>query len=123
MYSSFREHGIILNFRLPQGRAVVCNDDELALSATQGFQGGLVSQGELATLHDKSKPVVDALLGLFCFLSGHHGSVPEQKRSRPLELWRWRSAENLNNQCSLLFIRARVLKVSLLIYERESERE
>eukprot|EP00960_Hanusia_phi_P063703 765542-Hanusia_phi.AAC.1 len=37
------EHSVVLDLRLAEGRAVVADDDELALARPEGLEGGLVS--------------------------------------------------------------------------------
>ena len=53
------QHGIVLNFALAQGRAIVGNQDQLRLALSQCLQGRLVAQAVLATLHDQLQPRID----------------------------------------------------------------
>ncbi|MEJ4983597.1 hypothetical protein SKA94_15150, partial [Enterococcus faecium] len=68
----FRQHSIILNLRLPERWAVVGNYNQLSFGVSEGLENGLVPQGEFATLHDQSQPVVDALMSLLRLLRRHH---------------------------------------------------
>jgi hypothetical protein len=68
--SDLSQHSIVLNFRLPKGRAVVSNDNELRLGVPESPEDGLVAERVLATLHNKLQLVVDVVRGLL--LHGHH---------------------------------------------------
>lgn len=84
--TSLGQHGVILELRLAEGRAVAGNDDQLGcmkrwsishssfskahvqqflisltLALTESLQGGLVAQGVLARLGDKLETGVDGL--------------------------------------------------------------
>ena len=65
MNTSLCQHGVILNFRLPERRTVVWDEDEFSFARSKRFESGFVAQCVFATLHHKSKTSVDALLGLF----------------------------------------------------------
>lgn len=65
MHARLREHGVVLDLGLAHGRAVVRDDDELALAAAEALEGSLEAEGVLAGLHDERQPGVDVLLGLF----------------------------------------------------------
>lgn len=47
------QHGVVLELRLAQRRSVSGNDDQLGLASTEGLEGGLVTEGDLSTLHTK----------------------------------------------------------------------
>lgn len=49
---------------VPDGRAVVGDDDKLGLARAQCLEAGLVAQRVLARLHDQRQTAVDALLAL-----------------------------------------------------------
>jgi hypothetical protein len=55
------EHGIVLNLRLAQRRAVVRDDDQLGGALAQGLQGRLVAEQVSARLHDEREARVDRL--------------------------------------------------------------
>jgi hypothetical protein len=74
VHAGLGEHGVVLDLGLAQGRAVVGDDDELALAAAQRLERGGVAQRVLAGLHDQRQPVVDGLLRLLGLLGGHHGA-------------------------------------------------
>jgi hypothetical protein len=59
--SSLGEHGIVLDFCLSDGGAVVGEDDELGLAVSQRAQGGLVAEHVLATLDDEGELAVNVL--------------------------------------------------------------
>lgn len=40
------QHGVVLELRLPQGRSVASNDDELGLASTEALEGGLVAESD-----------------------------------------------------------------------------
>jgi len=40
------KHSVVLELRLPQGRGVASNDDELGLAGAQALEGGLVTQSD-----------------------------------------------------------------------------
>jgi len=69
------KHSVVLDLRLAQGRAVIADDDELALPRPEGLERALVPQGVLARLHDESKARVDGLGRLLDLLLGRHGAV------------------------------------------------
>jgi len=62
------EHGVVLNLRLAEGRAVARDDDELSLAAAERLDGGLVAEAVLATLHDKRQLGVDVVRRLLLVL-------------------------------------------------------
>jgi len=73
------QHSIVLVFRLPQRRTVVSNDNQFVSDDNQfpfrtlkGFENSFIPKGILSTLHDKSEPLVDALMSLLGLLCGHH---------------------------------------------------
>lgn len=59
--SSLGEDGIVLNFSLPDGGAVVGEDDELGLTVSQRAEGRLVAEHVLATLDDERELAVNVL--------------------------------------------------------------
>jgi hypothetical protein len=42
------KHSVVLELRLPQGRSVASNDDELGLASAQALKGGLVAESDPA---------------------------------------------------------------------------
>jgi len=79
--SDLSQHSIVLNFRLPKGRAVVSNDHKLRLGVPKSPEDGLVAERVLAALHNKLKLVVDVVRGLLRLLCGHHGCAPRRSDS------------------------------------------
>ena len=53
------------------GAVYAHNDDQLRLAAPERLQGGLVSQSDLAGLHDQGQTGVDAVGILLVLLGGH----------------------------------------------------
>ena len=82
VHARLGQHGVVLDLGLAQRRAVVGDDDELALAASQRLERGGVAQRVLAGLHNQRQPVVDRLLRLLRLLGGHHGAGA-CARSRP----------------------------------------
>merc|ERR1712045_158626 len=70
--SGLGQHGVVLDLRLPEGRSVVGNNDELGLAQPEAVEGLLVAQEALARLHDKGETRVDALIALLDLLLGSH---------------------------------------------------
>lgn len=66
------KHGIVLDLRFSQRRAVVGDYNQLPFGVAKRTKNGLVTEIVLAALHDESEPVVDALMGLLSFLGRHH---------------------------------------------------
>ena len=62
---------LTLELRLPQGRGVSGDDDELGLASSQALEGGLVAEGDLTGLHHKRKARVDGVGGSLVLLGGH----------------------------------------------------
>jgi hypothetical protein len=58
------EHGVVLDLRLAQRRAVAGDQDQLGGALAQGLQGGLVAEGVLARLHAQCEAVVQRVGGL-----------------------------------------------------------
>lgn len=46
MHGSLREHGVVLQLRLAQRRAVASNEDQLGLAGTEGLHGGFGAHGD-----------------------------------------------------------------------------
>ena len=46
MDRGFGQHGVVLEFRLAEGRCVAGDDDELSLAVAEGLEGALVSEGD-----------------------------------------------------------------------------
>lgn len=69
------EHGVILDLRLAEGRAVFGDQDELGLARSELLEGLLVTEGELARLNNKLELGVDRLgvLGGLALLDGGIG--------------------------------------------------
>jgi hypothetical protein len=44
------QHGVVLELRLPQGRGVAGDDDELGLAGAEALQGGLVTESDPTTV-------------------------------------------------------------------------
>ena len=65
---------LTLELRLPQGRGVSGDDDELGLASSQALEGGLVAEGDLTGLHHKRKARVDGVGGSLVLLGGHRCS-------------------------------------------------
>jgi hypothetical protein len=81
------KHSVVLKLRLPQGRSVASNDDELGLASSEALEGGLVAKGDpkrsvcrsssvallhvLARLHHKREARVDGVSGSLVLLGGH----------------------------------------------------
>lgn len=59
--SSLGEDCVVLDFCLPDGGAVIGENDELGLSGSEGAEGRLVAQHVLATLDDEAELVADVL--------------------------------------------------------------
>lgn len=72
VHASLGQHGVVLDLGLAERRAVVGDDDELALATTKRLERGGVAQRVLAGLHHQGQPVVDRLLRLLRLLCGHH---------------------------------------------------
>lgn len=60
-HSGLRQHRVVFDLRLSDGRAVVGEDDQLGLTAAQTAQSGPVAQHVLAALNDEAQLVVDVL--------------------------------------------------------------
>ena len=56
---NFGQHGVILNLRLSDGRAVAGNEDQFGFSVSEGLQGGRVSQTTLSGSLQQSNFSVD----------------------------------------------------------------
>ena len=65
---------LTLELRLPQGRGVSGDDNELGLASSQALEGGLVAEGDLTGLHHKRKARVDGVGGSLVLLGGHRCS-------------------------------------------------
>lgn len=72
MDASLGQHGIVLHFRLPEGRCVVGQDDQLGFTLADHLLGLLVSQNIFTAFHHQLETGVDGLQGLFRLLSGNH---------------------------------------------------
>ena len=59
-------------FQLPQGWAVVGEDDQFRFALSDHFQSLFVPQHVLSTFHNQLEPRVDRLQWLFRLLCGHH---------------------------------------------------
>ena len=62
------QHGVVLELRLAERRGVASDDDELGLAGAQALQGRLVTESDLARLHDQRQARgqgVGVLLRLF----------------------------------------------------------
>lgn len=59
------QHGIVLDLRFPEGRAVVGQDDQLGFPLTDHLLGLFVAQDVLSTLHHQLESGVDGLHRLF----------------------------------------------------------
>jgi hypothetical protein len=70
--SALGKHGIVLNLRLAQRRAVRRDDDKLSLGVSQSLDSGLVTKSRLSRSHHKLKLGVDGLHSLLRFLSRGH---------------------------------------------------
>ncbi len=75
MNAGLGKHGVILDFGFSEGRAIVGDDNKLALASPERLECGAVAQGILPRLHHQSQPVVDALLRLLSLLHGHHPAL------------------------------------------------
>ena len=60
------KHGEVLELRLPQGRGVAGNQNQLGLAGAERLEGALVSEDDLAGLHDKGHLGVWRRRGLAC---------------------------------------------------------
>lgn len=58
---SLRKDSVVLDLRLPDGGAVIGENDELGLSGSERAKGRLVTQHVLATLDDETELVADVL--------------------------------------------------------------
>merc|ERR1719359_635243 len=76
VHAALREHGVVLEFRLPEGRAVARDQEQLGLSLAERLQRGLVPEGRLPTLHHQGQTRVDVVSSLLLVLShvGKHDS-------------------------------------------------
>jgi hypothetical protein len=72
MDSALGKHGVVLNLRLAQRRAVGRDDDKLCLGGSQSLDSGLVTKGRFSRSHDELELGVDGLNGLLRFLSRGH---------------------------------------------------
>ncbi len=68
VHGALRQHRVVLQLRLAQGRAVLGNDHELRATLAQRVQGRLVADPVLATLHDQPKAAVDRVVLLIALL-------------------------------------------------------
>lgn len=83
------QHGVVFQFRLPQGRSVASDDDKLGLACAQALECRLVAKSDpkqsvrreelrrrgseyvLARLHNKRKARVNGVGGSLVLLWGH----------------------------------------------------
>merc|ERR1719296_137887 len=65
------EESVVLNLGLPEGRAVVGDDDQLGLSLAEGLQSRLVPEGVLSGLDDQTELGPDGVALLLGRLGGH----------------------------------------------------
>lgn len=96
--TSLGKHGIVLNLRLLEGRAVVGDDDEPSLSLTEGLEGALVAESVLSTLHHEGETRVDALHSLLLWAC---------KKTRTRTRSRNRNRKQKNNKIRESHTRAR----------------
>jgi len=71
---SLGQHGVVLDFRLAEGRAITSDEDELGLATTHLLQGRLVPKRVFSRLHDEGQTRSNGLVGLggLRFLAGSH---------------------------------------------------
>merc|ERR550534_2954589 len=79
VHSGLSQHGVVLDLRLPEGRSVVGDDDELGLAQSEAVEGLFVAQQALSGLHDEGQARVDALVALLDLLLGSHCDMIQGK--------------------------------------------
>jgi len=58
---SLGEDGVVLDFCLSDGGAVVGEDDELSFTSSEGSEGALVAKSVFTTLDDETELAVDVI--------------------------------------------------------------
>lgn len=82
--SDLAQHGVVLELRLAERGSVASDDDELGLAGAQALQGRLVTESDLARLHDQRQARgqrVGVLLRLFGLSALHPGTARRSPES------------------------------------------
>jgi len=87
VHARLREHRIVLDLRLAEGRAVRADEDELGLALAQRLHRRLVPQHRLARLHHQREARVDVLRRVLLLLGDFlSGSIFINKRNLKLSV-------------------------------------
>lgn len=64
MDAGLAEHAVVLELRLAERRRVAGDDNKLGLAGSEGLEGALVAESDLAGLHGQRQLGVDTILSL-----------------------------------------------------------